>query len=83
MNKDLFFEILDYEANTKKYIAAYGTSDGANRSMTINLFHRADRIWAHDSTGVYFIKNRSSRASSFPDADLKEFFWVKLKSVAL
>lgn len=79
MNKDFYFEILDFKASTKKYIAAYGTGNGANRSMTINLFRQAERIWTEDSTGVSIIKSRS--IVSLQDVDMKEFFWIKLRSV--
>ena len=79
MNKDYYYyyEVLDYKSNTKKYISAY--AGVAQRLRHFDLLYRAERVWLEDSTGVSIIKNRSS--GSLQDVDMKEFFWIKLRSV--
>jgi len=44
------------------------------------LMRRADRIWREDDHGVRYIKHRYKNSLT-ETVDMKEFFWVKLKSV--
>ena len=80
MNKDFYFEILNFKAGTKKYIAVYNTMR-LPIELQVTLLPRAERAWIEDSTGVSIIKSRS--IGSLQDVDMKEFFWIKLRSVPL
>jgi hypothetical protein len=39
-------------------------------------------MWAEEDDGVKFIKNRRTQRNNTP-VDMKEFFWIKLRSQAL
>ena len=80
MNKDFYFEILDFKDSTKKYVAVYNTR-GLPIELQAKLMPRAGRAWMEDTNGVCFLKNRSIKSTSLQDVDMKEFFWIKLRSV--
>ena len=42
----------------------------------------SDRMWAEEDAGVKFIKNRRTQRNNTP-VDMKEFFWIKLRSQAI
>lgn len=67
-----------------KYCARYNVSvapDG-NPILPLKLMYAAERIWREDSTGIKFIKNRHGIAEKML-VDMKEFFWIKLKSTTV
>ena len=79
---NVFFELADgvVEEYGHKYLALYDV----RKSAVIGGTHRhvllcSNRVWAEEDTGVRFLKHRYSEASNTP-VDMKEFFWVKLKS---
>jgi hypothetical protein len=52
-------------------VAISGT--GAHRMQV------SERVWAEGKSGVRYLKNRFTGIKDSP-IDMKEFFWVKLKS---
>jgi hypothetical protein len=84
MNVNVYFEIADIavEKYGHKYLAIYDadnvTTPGATRRLyQIKAF--SDRMWSEEDDGVKFIKNRRTAKNNTP-VDMKEFFWIKLKS---
>ena len=80
---NVFFELADGAVAEygHKYLALYGV----RKSAVIGGAHRqiliySNRVWAEEDEGVRFLKHRYSEASQTL-VDMKEFFWVKLKSV--
>ena len=48
------------------------------------MTYRAYRIWEQKPDGsVHYIKLRSQYISDMSQVDMKEFFWVKLRSISL
>jgi hypothetical protein len=39
----------------------------------------SERVWAEGKSGVRYLKNRRTGSKDSP-IDMKEFFWIKLKS---
>lgn len=87
MNVNVFFEIADafvgkYE---HKYLALYDADNMNNLSKGRRLWEMtryAERVWSEEDHGVKFIKNRRTEKNNTP-VDMKEFFWIKLRSQAL
>jgi hypothetical protein len=84
---NVFFEISDtfVEKYGHKYLAIYDADNvitpGASRRLyQIKAF--SDRMWSEEDDGVKFIKNRRTEKNNTP-VDMKEFFWIKLRSQAL
>lgn len=82
---NVFFELADeaIENYTHKHLALYNTRKSAvigGQYRKILLF--SNRVWVEEDTGVRFLKHRFSEASQTP-VDMKEFFWIKLKSHTL
>lgn len=81
---NVFFELADCAVGDEgKYLAVYNT----RRSAVIGGAHRrlmlhSNRVWVEEDTGVRFLKHRFSEASTTP-VDMKEFFWIKLKSATV
>jgi hypothetical protein len=78
---NVFFEIADsaVERHRHKYLALYGVK----KYVAINGLHswtmlHSERVWAEED-GVKYLKNRLTGSKDSP-IDMKEFFWVKLKS---
>ena len=87
MNVNVYFEIADIavEKYGHKYLALYDVYNGNRpvpdrRLWEIKAF--SDRIWSEEDDGVKFIKNRRTEKNNTP-VDMKEFFWIKLRSQAL
>ena len=79
---NVFFEISDSITDIPgKYLVAYDVV-GDLLPKYIGAARASDRIWCEDATGVKFIKNKMWPPDTAP-VDMKEFFWVKLKSVTL
>jgi hypothetical protein len=87
MNVNVFFEISDtcVEKYGHKYIAVYD-ADNVNRlgesRRLWEITYFAERVWSEEDDGVKFIKNRRTAKNNTP-VDMKEFFWIKLRSHAL
>lgn len=84
---NVFFELgndIDIPGHTGKYFAVYGVrKSAAIAGRYQGLMLNSTRSWAEEDDGsVRFIKHRFSEASKTP-VDLKEFFWIKLKSVTV
>ena len=66
-----------------KYGVRYCATDLPGGPLVpMKLMAFADRVWQEDEAGVKFIKNRNG----FPETtrvDMKEFFWIKLKSTTV
>jgi hypothetical protein len=84
---NVFFEISDtfVEKYGHKYLAIYDadnviTPSARRRLYQIKAF--SDRMWSEEDDGVKFIKNRRTAKNNTP-VDMKEFFWIKLRSQAL
>lgn len=79
---NIFFELSDsITAAPGKYLVAYDVV-GDLLPRYIGAVRASERIWCEDEMGVKFIKNRTWPPDTTP-VDMKEFFWVKLKSVTL
>jgi hypothetical protein len=82
---NVFFEISDtfVENYGHKYLAIYD-ADNVNRPLWSRRILEAfsDRMWAEEDDGVKFIKNRRTQRNNTP-VDMKEFFWIKLRSRAI
>lgn len=50
--------------------------------LPLKLMYAAERIWKEDPTGIKFIKNRYGPSEKM-SVDMKEFFWIKLKSTTI
>ena len=82
---NVFFELADgvVEEYGHKYLALYNV----RKSAVIGGQYReillmSNRVWVEEDTGVRFLKHRFSEASTTP-VDMKEFFWIKLKSATV
>jgi hypothetical protein len=79
---NIFYELADCIVDEKgKYFAAYDRTETSDigTSKYRNLMQYSDRVWAEDEYGVRFLKNRYESLST-AQVDMKEFFWIKLKS---
>ncbi len=81
---NVFFELADCMVDPKcgKYFAAYGVrkSEAIAGIRYRALMQNSDRAWLEDDNGsVRFVKHRYAMADKTP-VDMKEFFWIKLKS---
>lgn len=83
---NVYFELADSIAEQlgyNKYLALYNVRKsavigGAHRQYLLN----SNRVWAEDDTGVRYLKNRFEDIydTQGVNIDMKEFFWIKLKS---
>ena len=79
---NVFYELADCIVDEKgKYFAAYDRTETSDigTSKYRNLMQYSDRVWAEDEYGVRFLKNRYEHIRD-ARVDMKEFFWIKLKS---
>jgi hypothetical protein len=81
---NVFFEISDtcVEKYGHKYIAIYDADNvirHGDRRRLYQIKAFSDRMWSEEDDGVKFIKNRRTEKNNTP-VDMKEFFWIKLKS---
>lgn len=66
-----------------QYIAEYDVpSNNLGLGFNRRAMMMANRVWQESRHGVVFYKNRYSCAVDTP-VDMKEFFWIKLRSTAL
>ncbi len=83
---NVFFELSDYFANINggKYFAAYGVRKSEAVAGTYGALMRgSDRAWAEEEDGsVRFLKHRFADIP-LVQVDMKEFFWVKLRSISV
>lgn len=65
-----------------RYFAVYGADMDEIRNTTrhLGLMMNSDRAWEESENGVRFIKHRLLDVRT-AEVDMKEFFWIKLKSV--
>jgi hypothetical protein len=87
MNINVYFEIADIsvEKYGHKYLAIYDVYNGNRPVPDRRLWEMkafSDRMWSEEDDGVKFIKNRRTQKNNTP-VDMKEFFWIKLRSQAL
>ena len=81
---NVFFELADgvVEEYGHKYLALYNVRKsavigGAHRRLMLH----SNRVWVEDDEGVRLMKDRWDGITDKP-VDLKEFFWIKLRSVS-
>lgn len=87
MNVNVFFEIADTFVGKyrHKYLALYDADNMDNLAKGYRLWEMtryAERVWSEEDDCVKFIKNRRTEKNNTP-VDMKEFFWIKLRSQAL
>lgn len=87
MSANVFFEIADcaVEKYGHKYLALYDADNLNNLGKGSQLWKMtalAERVWSEEDHGVKFIKNRRTEKNNTP-VDMKEFFWIKLRSQAI
>lgn len=83
---NVYFELADSVVGPGgKYFAAYdhtGRFDNIG-IRHLNLLRNSERAWGeYDDGAVYLIKDRSGRPHDIP-VDMKEFMFIKLRSVAV
>jgi hypothetical protein len=78
---NVFFEIADsaVEEFGHKYLALYDVQSVAISGTGAQRMQMSERVWAEGKNGVRYLKNRTTSTKDSP-IDMKEFFWVKLKS---
>lgn len=80
---NVYFELNKSMASQQgRYFVVYGSGmdDIRNTTRHLGLMASSDRAWEETENGVRFIKNRVLDIRT-AEVDLKEFFWIKLKSV--
>ena len=78
---NVFFEIADcaVEELGHKYLALYDVESVAISGHGAQRMQMSERVWAEGKGGVRYLKNRFTGSKDSP-IDMKEFFWVKLRS---
>jgi hypothetical protein len=79
---NVFFELADCAVKDfgGKYFALYNTHKGkVVMAHERYLMSYSERVWAEEEDGVRYLKNRFTGVEDSP-IDMKEFFWIKLKS---
>ena len=80
---NVYYELADCMAGPQgRYFAVYGLGMDEVRQKTryLGLMQNSDRAWEESENGVRFVKHRYMDPSN-TQVDMKEFFWIKLKSV--
>ena len=80
---NVYFELNNAMVSPQgRYFVVYGVSMEEVRNTTrhLGLMRNSDRAWEESENGVRFIKNRTQDINT-AEVDMKEFFWIKLKSV--
>lgn len=67
-----------------RYFVVYGLGMDEVRQKTryLGLMMNSDRAWEESENGVRFVKHRLLDVKT-AEVDMKEFFWIKLKSVTV
>jgi hypothetical protein len=78
---NVFFEIADcaVEEFGHKYLALYNVESVAISGYGAQRMQMSERVWAEGKSGVKYLKNRRTGSKDSP-IDMKEFFWIKLRS---
>jgi hypothetical protein len=78
---NVFFEIADCAVKEygHKYLALYDVESVAISGYGAQRMQMSERVWAEGKGGVRYLKNRTTSTKDSP-IDMKEFFWVKLRS---
>jgi hypothetical protein len=78
---NVFFEIADCAVKEygHKYLALYDVQYVAINGHGAQTMQMSERVWAEEVHGVRYLKNRTTGIKDSP-IDMKEFFWIKLKS---
>jgi hypothetical protein len=78
---NVFFEIADcaVEEFGHKYLALYDVQSVAISGTGAQRMQMSERVWAEGKDSVKYLKNRFTGSKDSP-IDMKEFFWVKLRS---
>jgi hypothetical protein len=79
---NVFFELADCAVKDfdGKYFALYNTHDvKVMMAPERYLMMYSERVWAEEEDGVSYLKNRFTGSKDSP-MDMKEFFWIKLRS---
>jgi hypothetical protein len=79
---NVFFELADCAVKDfdGKYFALYNTHDAkVMMAPERYLMLYSERVWAEEEDGVSYLKNRFTGSKDSP-MDMKEFFWIKLRS---
>ena len=80
---NVYYELADCMAGPQgRYFAVYGLGmdEVRNKTRYLGLMRSSDRAWEESENGVRFIKNRVLDINT-ANVDMREFFWIKLKSV--
>jgi hypothetical protein len=78
---NVFFEIADCAVKEygHKYLALYDVQSVAISGYGAHTMQMSVRVWAEGKDGVKYLKNRFTGSKDSP-IDMKEFFWIKLRS---
>ena len=79
---NIYYELADCVVGEQgKYFAIYNCIEksGVGTSKYRKLMQNSNRAWAEDEHGVRFLKHRYESLGT-AKVDMKEFFWIKLKS---
>lgn len=80
---NVYYELSDCIVDAPgKYFVAHNVRKSAAIAGTrySGLMANSERAWAEDETGVRYLKNRIEDPKT-AKVDMKEFFWIKLKSI--
>ena len=79
-----YFETLDSKSGELVYTVLHYMPKASfswfRSAAQAQLVWEAQRVWEESGSGVKFIKHINSDPEKTP-VDLKEFFWIKLKSI--
>ena len=80
---DIYLEISEYVSHTypSNYIAFYDVDLEDKFPIYVNHILYSNRVWMQTKDRVFYIKNRFESDRS--KVDMKEFMWIKLRSVPL
>lgn len=83
---NVYYELADVSVDPEygKYFAAYNVRKSTAIGGTEHRVFMAnsDRAWAEEDGRVRYLKHRYEDAAT-AQVDMKEFFWVKLRSMAI
>lgn len=83
---NVYYELSDVIVGPEgegKYFAAYDVrKSAAIAGPYMLLMQNSERAWAEEGDTVRFLKHRWADAAATP-VDMREFFWIKLKSQAV
>lgn len=82
---NVYYELADCIVDPAygKYFASYDLRENTViTNQHSRLMQNSERAWAEDDYGIRYLKNRREDIG-VAKVDMKEFFWIKLRSVTV